>query len=229
MLLNRLQILHSKGTAGKESSRPRKRAEKFQSEQGFFRTQTAGHCPAGGRTPGNGGTHQRRPERFSKQGTKDADGAFLNPVWLKDVEGSDPKIIGKKLNEIADKTNTNGEYFTIGTLYGFMLLVKTKNTQKEGLFMRGRSTGRTFFVKTLSEAHTLSADVKRGRTSGFFDRCDMGCEGCGLVILLHAPSHAVKMFIFSDYFFLVFLKNSLYLCPEFYADKGQSETDRRDI
>jgi hypothetical protein len=40
------------------------------------------------------------------------------------------------LNEIADKTNTNGEYFKIGTLYGFTIQVKTENTQKEGLFMR---------------------------------------------------------------------------------------------
>jgi hypothetical protein len=73
---------------------------------------------------------------FQSRVQKDADGAFLNPVQLKDVEGSDPKIIGKKLNEIADTTNTNGEYFKIGTLYGFTLLVKTENSQKEGLFMR---------------------------------------------------------------------------------------------
>jgi hypothetical protein len=67
---------------------------------------------------------------------KNADGAFLNPVQLKGVEGSDPKTIGIKLNEIADKTNTNGEYFKIGSLYGFTLQVKTEKTQKEGLFMR---------------------------------------------------------------------------------------------
>jgi hypothetical protein len=73
---------------------------------------------------------------FQSRIQKGADGAFLNPVRLKDVEGSDPKVIGKKLNEIADKTNTNGEYFKIGTLYGFTLLVKMESSQKEGLFMR---------------------------------------------------------------------------------------------
>ena len=73
---------------------------------------------------------------FQSRVQKDAGGAFLNPVRLKDIEGSDPKIIGAKLNEIADKANTNGEYFKIGTLYGFTLSVKTENTQKEGLFMR---------------------------------------------------------------------------------------------
>jgi hypothetical protein len=55
---------------------------------------------------------------------------------LKDIKGSDLKIIGKKPNEIVDKTNTNGEYFKIGTLYGFMLPVKTENSRKKGLFMR---------------------------------------------------------------------------------------------
>jgi hypothetical protein len=73
---------------------------------------------------------------FQSRMQKDSDGAFLNPVQLKDVEGSNPKIIGAKLNEIADKTNTNGEYFKISTLYGFTLSVKTENSQKEGLFMR---------------------------------------------------------------------------------------------
>jgi hypothetical protein len=73
---------------------------------------------------------------FQNRVQKDATGVFLNPVQLKGVENSDPKMIGKKLNEAADKTNTNGEYFKIGTLYGFTLLVKTENTQKEGLFMR---------------------------------------------------------------------------------------------
>jgi hypothetical protein len=73
---------------------------------------------------------------FQSRVQKTADGVFLNPVQLKDVEGSDPQTIGVKLNEIAEKANTNGEYFQIGTLYGFTLSVKTENTQKEGLFMR---------------------------------------------------------------------------------------------
>jgi hypothetical protein len=73
---------------------------------------------------------------FQSRVQKDADGAFLNPVQLQGVEGSDPKAIGTKLNELANNAITNGEYFKIGTLYGFTLLVKTENSQKEGLFMR---------------------------------------------------------------------------------------------
>jgi hypothetical protein len=45
-------------------------------------------------------------------------------------------MIGEKLNEIAGKANTNGEYFKIGKLYDFTLSVKTENSQKKGLFMR---------------------------------------------------------------------------------------------
>jgi hypothetical protein len=89
------------------------------------------------------GGHRETAERikgdwkdFQSRMQKDSDGAFLNPVQLKDVESSDPKIIGKKLNEIDDKANTNGEYFKIGTLCGFTFSVKTENSQKEGLFMR---------------------------------------------------------------------------------------------
>jgi hypothetical protein len=55
---------------------------------------------------------------------------------LKDVEGSYLKITGKKLNETVHKTNTNREYFKIDMFYGFMLPVKTENSQKKGLFMR---------------------------------------------------------------------------------------------
>ena len=50
---------------------------------------------------------------------KDKDGNKLNPITLKGVEGSDPKRIAAKLSEINEKACTRGEYFNIGTLYGF--------------------------------------------------------------------------------------------------------------
>ena len=70
---------------------------------------------------------------FQSRVQKDKDGAFLNPITLNGVQGSDPKVIGAKLNELANNATTNGEYFKIGTLYGFTLLVNTKNSQKDGL------------------------------------------------------------------------------------------------
>ncbi|GBU08680.1 hypothetical protein AwDysgo_20110 [Bacteroidales bacterium] len=62
---------------------------------------------------------------------KDTEGNVLNPMQLNGVQGSDPKVIGVKLNEINEKTRTNGEYYKIGTLYGFNLLVKTESSMKD--------------------------------------------------------------------------------------------------
>ena len=47
------------------------------------------------------------------------------------MEGSDPKRIAAKLSEINEKACTRGEYFNIGTLYGFNLVVKTESSSKD--------------------------------------------------------------------------------------------------
>jgi N12 class adenine-specific DNA methylase len=60
------------------------------------------------------------------------DGTRLNPVILNGLQGSNPKEIGQKLNEIADNARTYGAYENIGTLYGFQLLVKSETTVKDG-------------------------------------------------------------------------------------------------
>ena len=73
---------------------------------------------------------------FQNRVQKDTDGAFLNPIQLNGVKGSDPKAIGIKLNELANDATTGGEHFKIGTLYGFTLLVKTETSQKEGFAFR---------------------------------------------------------------------------------------------
>lgn len=67
---------------------------------------------------------------------KDKDGNNLNPVRLDKLQSTDPKIIGTKLNEINENTGTNGEYFKIGSLYDFNLLVKSETSLKEGLDLR---------------------------------------------------------------------------------------------
>jgi hypothetical protein len=67
---------------------------------------------------------------------KDKDGVILNPVQLDKADGSDPKAIGIRLNKIADNAATKGEYFKIGTLYGFNLLIKTESSRKDGLFLK---------------------------------------------------------------------------------------------
>jgi len=58
---------------------------------------------------------------------KRPDGSVLNPVQLNGLPpAADIKLIGRKLNELSESVRTAGQYEEIGSLYGFMLLVKTE-------------------------------------------------------------------------------------------------------
>jgi N12 class adenine-specific DNA methylase len=70
--------------------------------------------------------------KFTNTVLKDDNGTFLNPVLLHGVNGSNPKEIGSKLNEICGQAQTRGEYNKIGTLYDFNILVKTEASLKDG-------------------------------------------------------------------------------------------------
>ncbi|WP_444667056.1 N-6 DNA methylase [Flavobacterium columnare] len=66
-----------------------------------------------------------------------SDGTITNPVQLDGLPpNADIKQIGAKLNQLADKARTGGDYEEIGSLYGFQLLVKTEMSQKEGVDIR---------------------------------------------------------------------------------------------
>ena len=68
---------------------------------------------------------------------KDQDGNIQNPIQLIGLRAdADVKQIGQKLNLLADKARTEGQYQELGSLYGFTLLVKTEMTQKEGMDIR---------------------------------------------------------------------------------------------
>lgn len=69
---------------------------------------------------------------FNKKVQIDKDGSKLNPIKVDNLNSPDLKIIGEKLNQLANNARTNGEYFKIGELYGFKLLVKTEESQKDG-------------------------------------------------------------------------------------------------
>jgi N12 class adenine-specific DNA methylase len=76
-------------------------------------------------------------QNIEKRIQKNKDGTVLNPVKLIGLsEDADIKQIGLKLNLLADKARTEGQYNEIGTLYGFTLLVKTEVSQKEGINIR---------------------------------------------------------------------------------------------
>ncbi|PRZ28017.1 N-6 DNA methylase [Flavobacterium granuli] len=72
-------------------------------------------------------------ERIQKR----SDGTIANPVQLDGLPpNADIKQIGAKLNQLSDKARTGGQYEEIGALYGFMLLVKTEISEKEGMDIR---------------------------------------------------------------------------------------------
>lgn len=71
-------------------------------------------------------------ENFNARVQVAPDGTRLNPVILDGLQGSNPKEVGAKLNEIAEKTRTHGAHEKIGTLYSFDLLVKSETTNKDG-------------------------------------------------------------------------------------------------
>ena len=68
---------------------------------------------------------------------KRQDGTVANLIKLDGLSPhADIKQIGAKLNQLADKSRTGGDYEEIGSLYGFQLLVKTEISQKEGVDIR---------------------------------------------------------------------------------------------
>ncbi|WP_262485555.1 helicase-related protein, partial [Dysgonomonas macrotermitis] len=71
-------------------------------------------------------------QAFNEKVQVDKEGNKLNPIKLDNLNTIDPKAIGEKLNQLANNARTNGEYFKIGELYGFKILVKTEESQKEG-------------------------------------------------------------------------------------------------
>ncbi len=76
-------------------------------------------------------------ENLQQRLQKRSDGTIENPVVLEGLPpNANPKQIGAKLNEIADKARTAGQYEEIGSLYGFTLLVKTEISEKEGVDIR---------------------------------------------------------------------------------------------
>ena len=63
---------------------------------------------------------------------KRQDGTVVNALMLDGLSpNTDIKQTGAKLNQLADKARTGGDYEEIGSLYGFQLLVKTEVSEKK--------------------------------------------------------------------------------------------------
>lgn len=69
-------------------------------------------------------------EDFKARAEFNEDGSYRNPVKLDGLETSDIKLIGKHLNHIAQTARTSGELESIGSLYGFEVLVQSETTKK---------------------------------------------------------------------------------------------------
>ena len=84
---------------------------------------------------------------FESQLQRDADGVPVNKLSVKGVpDGADVKVVAVRLQEIAEKARTEGEYNKIGEIYGFPVMVKTESTAKDlfdcsvnRFFVQGRS------------------------------------------------------------------------------------------
>jgi hypothetical protein len=72
-------------------------------------------------------------ETFNSRVQYDREGNKLNSLKLDGIESTDIKTLAAKLNHISDHATTHGEHYPIGELYGFKLLVKTEDSQKEGI------------------------------------------------------------------------------------------------
>lgn len=72
-------------------------------------------------------------EHFNTRVQYQSDGLTrLNSVQLDGLQGSNPKEVGLKLNQIADNARTHGAHEKIGKLYGFDLMVKSETSNKDG-------------------------------------------------------------------------------------------------
>ena len=84
---------------------------------------------------------------FESQLQRDADGVPVNKLSVKGVsDGADVKVVAVRLQEIAEKARTEGEYNKIGEIYDFPVMVKTESTAKDlfdcsvnRFFVQGRS------------------------------------------------------------------------------------------
>jgi N12 class adenine-specific DNA methylase len=79
---------------------------------------------------------QRDWEDFNSRAQRDREGNKINSINLDGVASADVKVLAAKLAHQSESAATNGEYYKIGELYGFRLLVKTEESKKEGSLLR---------------------------------------------------------------------------------------------
>ena len=71
-------------------------------------------------------------EDFENRVKLNEDGSYKNTLRLNDMDTSDPKLLGRQLNHIAETARTGGAMMPVGTIYGFEVVVKTDKCMKDG-------------------------------------------------------------------------------------------------
>ena len=69
--------------------------------------------------------------QFKGKARKDAEGNILNDLRLNGLKSTDVKVLAGRLQEIADKARTKGDYLQVGEIYGFQIVVKSEASQKD--------------------------------------------------------------------------------------------------
>ena len=72
-------------------------------------------------------------DKFMNCAKKDKDGNILNLITLDGVESKNLEVIGKHLQAMAEKEDTDGLYKRIGELYGFHIKIVSERSFENGL------------------------------------------------------------------------------------------------
>ena len=72
-------------------------------------------------------------DKFMSRAKKDKDGNIANLITLNGVESKDLEVIGKHLQMLAEKENTDREYKQIGEIYGFPVKIVSETSFENGL------------------------------------------------------------------------------------------------
>ena len=79
------------------------------------------------------GKMQTDYDRYTAALVRDSEGNPVNALRLDNFEFTDEERMGKRLQELAARTNTHGEYVRVGEIYGFPISIISERGIKDGV------------------------------------------------------------------------------------------------
>ena len=105
-------------------------------------------------------------DKFVSLAKTDKEGKRLNGLKLDGLNITDEKVLGIRLQEIAQNANTEREYKRIGEIYGFPVSVISEPVLKDGLtFVENRFVVDGSFKYKFNNGHLAMADPKAAATN----------------------------------------------------------------